>query len=279
MRHGDPGDPLLRQVLPVLDEEQRIVPGFGLDAVGDAAARRGGGVIHKYHGRALLVATGSCAVHCRYCFRRHYPVCRGHRRRRGLARRGRADPRRRLDPRSDPVRRRSAVAGRPTSWPNSPMCCAASPISVACASTPACRWSCRNGWTPACWPGCAACRGRSPSSSMPTMPTSSMPRSMRRWPACAPPGRPCSTRPCCCVASTIPSTPWPTCASAAMSPAYCPTTCTSSTAWPARRTSKSTMPRPWPCMPRWPRACPATWCRDWCAKSPAAPGKTPLANR
>jgi len=42
MRHGDPGDPLLRQVLPVL-EEDRIVPGFGLDAVGDGAARRGGG--------------------------------------------------------------------------------------------------------------------------------------------------------------------------------------------------------------------------------------------
>lgn len=72
MRHGDPHDPLLRQVLPLLDED-RIVPRFGLDAVGDEAARRGGGVIHKYDGRALLVATGSCAVHCRYCFRRHYP--------------------------------------------------------------------------------------------------------------------------------------------------------------------------------------------------------------
>lgn len=72
MRHGDPDDPLLRQVLPVLDEE-RVVPGFALDAVGDGAARRGGGVIQKYAGRALLVATGSCAVNCRYCFRRHYP--------------------------------------------------------------------------------------------------------------------------------------------------------------------------------------------------------------
>ena len=72
MRHGDPDDPLLRQVLPILDED-RIVPGFGLDAVGDGQARRGGGVIHKYQGRALLIATGSCAVHCRYCFRRHYP--------------------------------------------------------------------------------------------------------------------------------------------------------------------------------------------------------------
>ncbi|MFC7300265.1 EF-P beta-lysylation protein EpmB [Cognatiluteimonas weifangensis] len=72
MRHGDPHDPLLRQVLPVLDEE-RVVPGFGLDAVGDGAARAGTGVIRKYRGRALLVATGSCAVNCRYCFRRHFP--------------------------------------------------------------------------------------------------------------------------------------------------------------------------------------------------------------
>jgi EF-P beta-lysylation protein EpmB len=56
-----------------LDEEERLVPGFALDAVGDAAARTGAGVIQKYRGRALLVATGSCAVHCRYCFRRHFP--------------------------------------------------------------------------------------------------------------------------------------------------------------------------------------------------------------
>ena len=72
MRHGDPHDPLLRQVLP-LDDEDRIVAGFGLDAVGDIAARAASGVIRKYHGRALLVATGSCAIHCRYCFRRHFP--------------------------------------------------------------------------------------------------------------------------------------------------------------------------------------------------------------
>ena len=75
MRPRDPSDPLLRQVLP-LDEEDRIVPGYGLDAVGDGAARAGHGVIRKYQGRALLVATGSCAVHCRYCFRRHFPYAR-----------------------------------------------------------------------------------------------------------------------------------------------------------------------------------------------------------
>lgn len=72
MRPGDPTDPLLRQVLP-LDDEEHIAPGFTLDAVGDAAARAGTGVIRKYRGRALLVTTGSCAVHCRYCFRRHFP--------------------------------------------------------------------------------------------------------------------------------------------------------------------------------------------------------------
>ena len=72
MRHGDPTDPLLRQVLP-LDEEMRPMPGFSLDAVGDGAAKAGHGVIRKYNGRALLIATGSCAIHCRYCFRRHFP--------------------------------------------------------------------------------------------------------------------------------------------------------------------------------------------------------------
>ena len=72
MRRGDPRDPLLRQVLP-LDDEMRPMPGFDLDAVGDGAAKTAPGVIQKYRGRALLVATGSCAIHCRYCFRRHFP--------------------------------------------------------------------------------------------------------------------------------------------------------------------------------------------------------------
>ncbi|MHB8912132.1 MAG: EF-P beta-lysylation protein EpmB [Lysobacter sp.] len=72
MRHGDPHDPLLRQVLP-LDDEMRPMPGFSRDAVGDGDAKAGDGVIRKYRGRALLIATGSCAVHCRYCFRRHFP--------------------------------------------------------------------------------------------------------------------------------------------------------------------------------------------------------------
>lgn len=72
MRHGDATDPLLLQVLPQAAELLEAA-GFVDDAVGDLAARGATGVLHKYEGRALLVATGSCAVHCRYCFRRHFP--------------------------------------------------------------------------------------------------------------------------------------------------------------------------------------------------------------
>ncbi len=72
MRHGDARDPLLLQVLPQLAELD-VVPGFVADAVGDLAAREAQGVLHKYHGRALLIASGSCAINCRYCFRRHFP--------------------------------------------------------------------------------------------------------------------------------------------------------------------------------------------------------------
>jgi EF-P beta-lysylation protein EpmB len=72
MRHGDPGDPLLLQVLPQLAELDEV-PGFVTDPVGDMAARAAHGVLHKYQGRALLIASGSCAINCRYCFRRHFP--------------------------------------------------------------------------------------------------------------------------------------------------------------------------------------------------------------
>jgi EF-P beta-lysylation protein EpmB len=72
MRRGDPADPLLLQVLPRRAEHD-VVEGFTVDAVGDMASRAGQGVLHKYDGRALLIASGSCAVNCRYCFRRHFP--------------------------------------------------------------------------------------------------------------------------------------------------------------------------------------------------------------
>ena len=72
IRQGDPEDPLLRQILP-LDLEEAPQPGFSKDPVGDLAAQVAPGVLHKYEGRVLLTATGACAIHCRYCFRRHFP--------------------------------------------------------------------------------------------------------------------------------------------------------------------------------------------------------------
>lgn len=72
MRKRDPHDPLLLQVLPLAAELEEV-PGFGHDAVGDLPSARGDGVLQKYHGRALLITTGACGVHCRFCFRRHFP--------------------------------------------------------------------------------------------------------------------------------------------------------------------------------------------------------------
>lgn len=72
IRRGDPNDPLLLQVLPVM-AELIDSPGFRKDPVGDTSASKMPGVLQKYFGRVLLVTTGACAVHCRYCFRRHFP--------------------------------------------------------------------------------------------------------------------------------------------------------------------------------------------------------------
>lgn len=72
MRAGDPTDPLLRQVLPLAVEDDPA-PGFTDNPVGELGLVRGDGTLGKYHGRALIIATGACAVHCRYCFRRHFP--------------------------------------------------------------------------------------------------------------------------------------------------------------------------------------------------------------
>jgi EF-P beta-lysylation protein EpmB len=72
MRASDVDDPLFRQVWPSFREADEV-PGYGVDAVGDLAKLKGGGLIHKYRGRALVIATGACAINCRYCFRRHFP--------------------------------------------------------------------------------------------------------------------------------------------------------------------------------------------------------------
>lgn len=72
MEPGNPHDPLLRQVLPIADE-MRETPGFGDDPLDEQASTTAGGLVEKYQGRALLLASGHCALHCRYCFRRSFP--------------------------------------------------------------------------------------------------------------------------------------------------------------------------------------------------------------
>lgn len=82
MRPGDPADPLLLQVLPTV-AELAAAPGYTVDPVGEGSGEGRGatpaatsplpGVLHKYRGRALLLVTGACGIHCRYCFRRHFP--------------------------------------------------------------------------------------------------------------------------------------------------------------------------------------------------------------
>jgi EF-P beta-lysylation protein EpmB len=68
----DWNDPLLRQILPV-SEELDFQAGFTADPLDEKSANSRPGLIHKYHGRVLLIVSGGCAINCRYCFRRHFP--------------------------------------------------------------------------------------------------------------------------------------------------------------------------------------------------------------
>jgi EF-P beta-lysylation protein EpmB len=72
IRPGDPNDPLLRQVLP-LEAELADAADYTADPLGEREAVRVPGLLQKYQGRALLITTSACAVHCRYCFRREFP--------------------------------------------------------------------------------------------------------------------------------------------------------------------------------------------------------------
>jgi EF-P beta-lysylation protein EpmB len=72
MQHGNPRDPLLRQVLPIADESIDR-PGFTFDPLHEATSLAAPGLVQKYAGRALVLVSGACAVHCRYCFRREFP--------------------------------------------------------------------------------------------------------------------------------------------------------------------------------------------------------------
>lgn len=74
MKKGNPNDPLLLQVLP-LAQELIIEPGYSHDPLQEQNHETNPvpGLLHKYHGRVLLTLTSACAIHCRYCFRRHFP--------------------------------------------------------------------------------------------------------------------------------------------------------------------------------------------------------------
>ncbi|HIP76163.1 MAG TPA: EF-P beta-lysylation protein EpmB, partial [Psychromonas hadalis] len=71
MKKGDIDDPLLKQVLPINDEE-KISDGYSIDPLGE---HQNGiqGLLHKYQSRVLLIVKSGCAINCRYCFRRHFP--------------------------------------------------------------------------------------------------------------------------------------------------------------------------------------------------------------
>lgn len=68
----DPNDPILRQIFPYIDEENEC-EGFVHDPLDEANVQPVNGLLHKYKNRVLSITTGACAIHCRYCFRRHFP--------------------------------------------------------------------------------------------------------------------------------------------------------------------------------------------------------------
>ena len=72
MKKGDILDPIFRQFVPLVKELEKSA-GFMLDPVGDKLALKEKKLLHKYHGRALLLVTSACAMHCRYCFRQNFP--------------------------------------------------------------------------------------------------------------------------------------------------------------------------------------------------------------
>ena len=74
MRASDPDDPLLLQVLPsdAVPPAGDSIPSFTADPLEERAAIPAPGLIQKFHGRALVITTPACAVHCQYCFRQHF---------------------------------------------------------------------------------------------------------------------------------------------------------------------------------------------------------------
>lgn len=72
IQKNDPDDPILRQVFPYIDEENDC-EGYVNDPLAESNTQPVQGLLQKYNSRVLFITTGACAVHCRYCFRRHFP--------------------------------------------------------------------------------------------------------------------------------------------------------------------------------------------------------------
>lgn len=72
MKKGDPHDPLLKQVLSIDAESQKNIK-YSCDPLQEQQYNPLPGLLHKYDSRVLLTFAPTCAVHCRYCFRRHFP--------------------------------------------------------------------------------------------------------------------------------------------------------------------------------------------------------------
>jgi len=75
MEKNNLNDPLLRQILP-LDAELEKTMGYAADPLHEAKSNPIPGLLHKYYGRVLLTFAGTCAVNCRYCFRREFPYAK-----------------------------------------------------------------------------------------------------------------------------------------------------------------------------------------------------------
>lgn len=71
IKKSDWKDPLLLQFLP-LKQELHDHPLFVSDPVLDSCFTKTPKLLHKYIGRALLLCTSACAMHCRYCFRQNF---------------------------------------------------------------------------------------------------------------------------------------------------------------------------------------------------------------
>lgn len=71
IQKGSINDPILRQFLPTSAEKVQS-DGFCSDPVGDLPSQKTAKLLHKYQGRALLLCSSACVMHCRYCFRQHF---------------------------------------------------------------------------------------------------------------------------------------------------------------------------------------------------------------